>query len=33
MNKYWKTSSTGYISNWTTTTSYGKASVKYTIKK
>ena len=33
MNNYWTTSSTGYTSNWVTTTSFGKTSVKYTIKK
>ena len=33
MNNYWTTTSTGYISNWTTITSYGKILVKYTTKK
>ena len=33
MSKYWTTTSTGYISNWTTTTSYGKVSIKYTVNK
>ena len=33
MNKYWTTSSTGLVSNWTTITSYGETTVSYTIKK
>ena len=33
MNYNWTTTSTGYQSNWTTSTSYGKVSIKYTVKK
>ena len=33
MNKYWTTTSTGYISNWTSITSYGKAVITYKLKK
>ena len=33
MNKYWTTTSTGYVSSWTSNSSYGKVSIKYTIKK
>ena len=33
MNKYWTTTSTGYVSNWTTITSFGKVSITWTLKK
>ncbi len=33
MNKYWTTTSTGYISNWQTNSTYGKVSITYTLKK
>lgn len=33
MNKYWTTTSTGYISKWKTNSTYGKVSIKYIVKK
>ena len=33
MNKYWTTTSTGYVPSWYTTSTYGKVSISYTIKK
>ena len=33
MNTYWTTTSTGYIPQWSTLTSFGKVYIKYIIKK
>ena len=33
MEKYWTTTSTGFIGGWLTTTSWGKIPVNYIIKK
>ena len=33
MRNYWNTTSTGYIPEWITLTSFGKAYITYTLKK
>ena len=33
MSNYWNTTSIKYIVKWTSITSYGKAYIKYTLKK
>ena len=33
MNNYWNSTSTGYNPQWTTSTSFGKAYIIYTLKK